>query len=95
MIKLLLVCVHEISIPYFSLDIKQQEKLLVDFDWKKRMLGTNVLATLIYGIIMDQVDSSVILTNMNISTLIITLQNMSGDVFRTLSQVHEGSFFQK
>lgn len=95
MIKLLLVSVHEISIPYFSLDIKQQEKMLVDFDWKKRMQGTNVLTTLIYGMIMDQVDSSVILTNMNISTLIITLQNMSGDVFRTLPQVHERTFFQK
>ena len=55
------------------------------------MQDTNILIELVYGMMMDQVNSSAIATNRNISTMFVSLQNRFRGIFRTLSDVHDGA----
>lgn len=55
------------------------------------MQDTNILIALVYGMMMDQVNSSAIATNRNISTMFASLQNRSRGIFRTLPDVHDGA----
>ena len=69
--------------------------MLVNFDWKNLIQGTNVLITLIYCIMMNTPNYSATATNRNISTILIPTKNICKGVFRTTSSTYDRTFCKK